>query len=754
MLPKAPPPIEARHSVFLLIENVRIGFAQIFCVKGGDQYANNLHGSPLQQFAKENEELVVVGQVQIFTEANDATYPYKYGGLDEPPEKLGSLNTSMYYKSFIAWDRHATERKASFEYLPEHPRQVSRSKYEKRIFPNPTRHVASKSTDIPKTNPATTFSYVRKRPLHSRQKASNDRKRLTQESTGIDHARDSRKPRTRMSLETPAQPASWRPANSSSEEDDSVDDTDYQAPTTSPTGSILANVNYATNTVTPEQKISLESSQRSEEYQTSEENEATEEDEYLPCVKRRRQYRYKNRKKAAPKSLSAVRVARAAEAARSDNPFRLHRVCCRRKCFDNIDECYAWEQYKRIMVMDELEERKTLETWLNGDDMQIYFNGKQVCYRFLNIGFRFSNDLIRSVRGTPKSQPRLGPNNRRINRMTKKDTIFLFLNEYGDTVGDKMPHIDYVYLPDLEKQNVYSSFVAYYIKTHQDTVQEPPPTYSYFLRIWKKEVPNIRSRKTHNFTICSLCEKYRISLIEHVNNPKKRDEILLSRSNHIDHMRQERLGYYRRRDRAVTYPSRFCSFIIDGADQKSYGLPHFAFNTKADKGHKLKVKCVGILEHRPSKKLSLFPMREEFDTGSNHVIEGLHRVLDLKFQEEGALPPTMYVQFDNCSRENKNKFFLSYLESLVARGVFLEVQVSFLPVGHTHEDIDQAFSVVARHLKTKDAHTMTELIQDIKHSWGKESLVAQMKNVVNYTGFDQEPAMCSKSLWYHEVSVF
>ncbi len=39
---------------------------------------------------------------------------------------------------------------------------------------------------------------------------------------------------------------------------------------------------------------------------------------------------------------------------------------------------------------------------------------------------------------------------------------------------------------------------------------------------------------------------------------------------------------------------------------------------------------------------------------------------------------------------------MSYFEVLVGMGVIFEAFVSFLPVGHTHEDIDQVFQSNSR----------------------------------------------------------
>ena len=52
-----------------------------------------------------------------------------------------------------------------------------------------------------------------------------------------------------------------------------------------------------------------------------------------------------------------------------------------------------------------------------------------------------------------------------------------------------------------------------------------------------------------------------------------------------------------------------------------------------------------------------------------------------------------------ASRENKNRYLFAYLKSLVDCGIFDHIYLNFLPVGHTHCDIDQLFSRVATFLK-------------------------------------------------------
>lgn len=202
---------------------------------------------------------------------------------------------------------------------------------------------------------------------------------------------------------------------------------------------------------------------------------------------------------------------------------------------------------------------------------------------------------------------------------------------------------------------------------------------------------------------------------------------------HYKLMAAERSGYAERIDLTRKYPGRYLSIIVDGADQKGYGLPHFVFSTKDDKGHKMKVKCVGVLEHGSEKHLSLFVMTEEFESGANHVLEAIHSVLQKK-RAVGTLPEVLFIQADNCTRKNKNKFFMAYCEMLVANGVFLEVQVSFLPIGHTHTDIDQAFSAVANRLRLFDAITIGDLINELAKCYNPSAEAEVMDKVANFSG--------------------
>lgn len=82
---------------------------------------------------------------------------------------------------------------------------------------------------------------------------------------------------------------------------------------------------------------------------------------------------------------------------------------------------------------------------------------------------------------------------------------------------------------------------------------------------------------------------------------------------------------------------------------------------------------------------------DNFKHGTNVTIESIFRVLRDLVKGE-PLPPYLFLQLDNTAKQNKSRFMFGFLGYLVQLGVFKVIVVSFLPVGHTHEDIDQMFS--------------------------------------------------------------
>ncbi len=444
-------------------------------------------------------------------------------------------------------------------------------------------------------------------------------------------------------------------------------------------------------------------------------------------------------------------------------------TCCKKlKCFRNVNKSFLIQKMKAVFMMEMRKRRESLAAML-GSQGHFFFDGKRVCAAFLTKAFCFSRDLQSSVRAisrkallefssqTAESSPTVmfsinnstqNPNSSSILSAPAKEAIIAYLVKVADETGDKMPDTNEKHLPFQSKQEVYNHFRDHFQRTTENG-QCNLPSLNYFLRTWKKSCRQIKVRKSTRFSKCDICEHLNAEMKHRITTFQSTSDLLFQKRAHFSMVLDERLEYKRKKDIASLDPSNAWSVIIDGADQRAYGLPHFISKTKAQRGQALRVKLIGILEHAAENKLRLLTMTDEHKSGANHIIESIHRYL-MDRSLSSAVPPTMYVQVDNCTRENKNRFFLSYMESLVRWKVFKVIEVSFLPIGHTHEDIDQAFSTTSNRLRQRDAITLPDMLCELRQVYNKHTSVAHMKQVINWSGLcEQERVLTTVKNFSH-----
>jgi hypothetical protein len=75
------------------------------------------------------------------------------------------------------------------------------------------------------------------------------------------------------------------------------------------------------------------------------------------------------------------------------------------------------------------------------------------------------------------------------------------------------------------------------------------------------------------------------------------------------------------------------------------------------------------------------------------------------------LSPILNVQMDNAAGDNKNRFVFCFWSLFVAKGIFREVYVNFMLVGHTHDDIDALFGRWSMLLKKDNFPTIPLLMK-------------------------------------------
>jgi hypothetical protein len=172
-------------------------------------------------------------------------------------------------------------------------------------------------------------------------------------------------------------------------------------------------------------------------------------------------------------------------------------------------------------------------------------------------------------------------------------------------------------------------------------------------------------------------------------------------SKHLAFVQRERRAYKICKNLAKQHPDKYLSVVIDGADQAKYKLPYAREKSKETGTHKIKSHVFGLMAH--GRGVHMTTTTDSCKLGHNSTIDLLHRFLMFEKKRGATIPKTLFLQLDNTTKQNKGKYLYSYLALLVELHVFDNVYINFLPVGHTHVDVDQVFSRLSTVLHGRDA---------------------------------------------------
>ncbi|KAL3687735.1 hypothetical protein R1sor_014044 [Riccia sorocarpa] len=298
-----------------------------------------------------------------------------------------------------------------------------------------------------------------------------------------------------------------------------------------------------------------------------------------------------------------------------------------------------------------------------------------------------------------------------------------------------------------------------------------------FNDIWRKDFPNYGIHTSSAFAKCDDCLLF-MNMLLRERRSAERAKWEHRREMHLKHQMSGRNEYYSHREMSTRTPSLYLSFIHDAMDHTKTYVPRLSDKLKSLMGHvtPLPLKVVGIINHghEPNvvahvtftgiwksdpnyivssiaKQLRdyetyfigdctrdiafntthvhpLFAALLDEDVFKTSVLEkkGLSReeYFDLQQQQdigEGRrlkmLPPNLYIQLDNSAKDNKNWTVMAFCSELVARGCCKTITMSFLVVGHTHEDVDDFFSKVNAAQAGKSIESLPHFL-DVKKTYG------------------------------------
>lgn len=315
-------------------------------------------------------------------------------------------------------------------------------------------------------------------------------------------------------------------------------------------------------------------------------------------------------------------------------------------------------------------------------------------------------------------------------------------------LGDFMPHKSYIHLPPGSKDELYQTYVLdCQLSALNDCV-----TRTTFFNLMSQKFPRVKIPKQKRFAKCDECESFD-TRIRSAFSDATRQQLRKEKSRHLDFVVQERRKYYKHRRKAasdpISHPNKeYMSLIIDGMDQAKTQVPRVRRETSSTKNlYGVPYVTIGVLDHGHEPTVYTFP--SQFAKDSSLTCDLLSESIRRHFERE-RMPSksprgkkrVLYVQLDNAGSENKNYAVMGMFALLVHFGVFDKIKVSFLPVGHTHEDVDQMFSCIARALRKCSVIVPSELMDIMRGAYTPRPEVLDVDKVRNYHSIEMIGVFC------------
>jgi hypothetical protein len=249
---------------------------------------------------------------------------------------------------------------------------------------------------------------------------------------------------------------------------------------------------------------------------------------------------------------------------------------------------------------------------------------------------------------------------------------------------DKMPDDDSYQISKPSKRSVYQCYIED-CRQWPDCYDDCSPTY--FNALWTKLYPKVRLRRHMRFSKCTECVELRRIKNDRSRRRADRDAAHKKLLDHYEYIKGARALIQKKKNDGITNPQEYMYMSLDGTNALPFGFPHFAETTKDEKKERIETKLMIAYVHGIG--TYTYDIFADIKGDPNLNIECLQRTLKHVEKKQGTLAKTLYLQLDNCFRENKNAYVLCYLAWLIERGVFERIELSFLPVGHTHNECDQ-----------------------------------------------------------------
>ena len=415
----------------------------------------------------------------------------------------------------------------------------------------------------------------------------------------------------------------------------------------------------------------------------------------------------------------------------------LHRTCsetceCGKDCAKRLLSYQRIKQMRKITFALAPKERGTrifeqllsfLEVGADGSKvLRCKIDGRPCCLKVWHLAHGYSKYTVERARARILKGRDIfrSPNQRPSKHHRKRDNgkceieAMAWLQKHADELGEKMPTLGQTRIPYLNKLQVYHEYVDD-MQLHRGDVITIV-AYGTFNKLWRTDEDLrkiVLQPPNSGFAECAICGNLRRKIGSRENSLEQREKLRAKYRAHQVKQRGERQVYALHKEMAHREPEKYACVIIDGMTVATSTTPHPQRENKASESipinTRFQYRLLGVkLHHGGETKHFAFMVPPWIGAnGSDAVSEVVMRVI----HEMGPnRPGTLFLQLDNCS-ENRSKTMLALISKLVEDNIFDKVQLNFLLVGHTHEDIDQWFSVFSKAVRTEDIWTVSQMLQ-------------------------------------------
>lgn len=324
-----------------------------------------------------------------------------------------------------------------------------------------------------------------------------------------------------------------------------------------------------------------------------------------------------------------------------------------------------------------------------------------------------------------------------------------WLEWYAATYAEMSPMSAVAYLPAGRKAFYYEHYRqdvlsraglapgVYAPGVHKDV---PLADMSTFLKAWRMEVPwLIVSKSVSMFTRCSVCEYLKLLKEQTPKDQEKLRAAIEARlGRHFEFQAAQRLAHARVEEDCAQSGGQKWLMIIDKMDQKKTVVPTVWSQLPTplfkDPDRRIIAGVIGSMWYGTANTThhlrTVFPdCSHGADMQSSAILWNLHATA----LEEQHLPTTLVIAADNTRKETKNQttmWFLIWLLCALNGTALCQIEVIFLLVGHTHNQLDRFFSRLGAAIAGQDYFTvpgMLEMVRaNVKHCKTKSGHLAQV----------------------------